>query len=218
MCQSGDSYILFHTLLRMTFNLSEHFKMHANIYRMAFIEVIEYEQANGELKGIYDHLIATRGKLADVHKIQSLNPPTVLSHMNLYKDIMFGPSPLKRYQREMIAVVVSSTNQCEYCVKHHAEALMHYWKSEARVEGLLKISGDAQLSTEDEALCIFSREVTLNPEIITKQKMDTLRKVGLDDRAILDATLVASYFNFVNRITLALGLQVNEKEVSGYKY
>lgn len=185
---------------------------------MAFIEVVEYEKATGELKGIYDHLIATRGKLADVHKIQSLNPPTVLSHMNLYKDIMFGSSPLKRYQREMIAVVVSSTNQCEYCVKHHAEALMHYWKSEVRITGLLKISEEAQLSREDEALCVFGREVTLSPELITKQKTDVLRQAGFDDRAILDATLVASYFNFVNRITLTLGLQVNEHEVSGYEY
>lgn len=185
---------------------------------MAFIEVIEYEEATGELRGIYDHLIATRGKLADVHKIQSLNPPTVLSHMNLYKDIMFGSSPLKRYQREMIAVVVSMTNQCEYCVKHHAEALKQYWKSDERVSGLLKMSEDARLDKNDTALCTFARDITLNPELITKQKLDVLRHTGFDDRAILDATLVVSYFNFVNRITLTLGLQVNEQEVSGYKY
>lgn len=185
---------------------------------MAFIQVIEHEQSSGELRGIYDHLVATRGKLADVHKIQGLNPPTVLSHMNLYKDIMFGHSPLKRYQREMIGVVVSSTNQCEYCVGHHREALNHYWKDDSRIDSLIQQSEHIQLSVPDKALCKFARDITLNPELSTQTKIDELRNKGLDDRAILDATLVASYFNFVNRIVLTLGLEVNHSEVTGYNY
>lgn len=185
---------------------------------MAFIEMIEHDQASAELRSIYDHLIATRGKLADVHKIQSLNPPTVLSHMNLYKDIMFGNSPLKRYQREMIAVVVSSLNQCEYCIKHHQEALMHFWKNEKKIIELIRQSETMNISDGDMALCKFAREVTLSPELITRQKIDNLRRMGLDDRSILDATLVVSYFNFVNRIVLALGLETNASEQAGYKY
>ena len=35
---------------------------------MAFIKVIEHTEAEGELKFIYDDLVAKRGKLADVHK------------------------------------------------------------------------------------------------------------------------------------------------------
>ena len=105
---------------------------------MAFIEVIGYEHSSGELSGIYHHIISTRGKLADVHTIQSLNPATILSHMNLYKDIMFGQSPLKRYQREMMAIVVSSANQCEYCLRHHSEALLNFWKDENKVNALIR--------------------------------------------------------------------------------
>ncbi len=185
---------------------------------MPFIKVINYDESSGELRGIYDHLITTRGKLADVHMIQSLNPATVLSHMNLYKDIMFGQSPLKRYQREMISVVVSVANQCEYCIKHHKEALMHYWKSESRLESLILQKEDLQLTSEDLALCVYAREITTQPELSTSQKTDALREAGLDDRAILDATLIISYFNFVNRMVLALGLEINESEISGYKY
>ena len=184
---------------------------------MAFIQVIEHEHSSGELRGIYDHLVATRGKLADVHKIQGLNPPTVLSHMNLYKDIMFGQSPLKRYQREMIGVVVSSVNQCEYCVKHHYEALNHYWKDDIRMASLLQQKYN-QLTETDRVLCEFALEITRNPELSTQQRIDNLRGCGLDDRAILDATLVASYFNFVNRIVLTLGLEINHSEISGYNY
>ncbi|MFZ6010785.1 MAG: peroxidase-related enzyme [Bacteroidota bacterium] len=185
---------------------------------MPYIQVIEHAESTGELRGIYDYLIATRGKLADVHKIQSLNPPALLSHMNLYKDVMFGQSPLKRYQREMLAVVVSQVNQCKYCMLHHREALMHYWKNEERVNYLLADSSAAQLSSEDKALCDFAKELTTGPDRVTSERIDALRSVGFEDRTILDATLVISYFNFVNRIVLALGLELNSSEIGGYKY
>ncbi len=185
---------------------------------MAYIEVIDYENAEGELKKIYDNLIESRGKLADVHKIQSLNPKTITSHMNLYMDIQFGQSPLKRYQREMIGVMVSHANGCAYCVMHHKEALLHYWKDEDKVHAMLGQSGDAQLSDSDNALCAYAQEVTINPSQSSPEKIEVLRKVGLDDRSILDATLVISYFNFVNRMVLALGLDINQDEITGYKY
>jgi hypothetical protein len=38
----------------------------------------------------------------------------MLDHRALYRTLMFGPSPLKRYQREMIGVVVAALNQCLY--------------------------------------------------------------------------------------------------------
>ncbi|MDX9910011.1 MAG: hypothetical protein RBS23_11175 [Mariniphaga sp.] len=48
--------------------------------------------------------------------------------------------------------------------------------------------------------------------------MQTLRDEGISDSVILDATLVVPYFNFVNRIVLALGLEVTDNEMKGYKY
>ena len=101
---------------------------------MAHIQVIEHHEAEGELKTIYDNLVKTRGKLAEVHKIQSLNPKSIVNHMDLYMTIMFGKSPLKRYQREMLGVVVSRANNCEYCQKHHLEALNFYWKDDEKAE------------------------------------------------------------------------------------
>ena len=44
---------------------------------MSKIEIIEYEDSTGLLKEIYDDLIRKRGKLAEVHKIQSLNPESI---------------------------------------------------------------------------------------------------------------------------------------------
>ena len=185
---------------------------------MAFIDVIEYANAEGELKEIYDDLIQSRGKLADVHTIQSQNPKSIVNHMDLYMTIMFGKSPLRRVQREMMAVVVSKANNCEYCQLHHAEAVNHYWKDDNKVEQLKMDFTKLDLSDTDRALCNMAWNLTLTPHANNKSTTSRLRKLGLNDRAILDATLVISYFNFVNRIVLGLGLEVNEEELKGYSY
>ncbi len=186
---------------------------------MPFIDVIQHENAEGRLKEIYDDLIKTRGKLAEVHKIQSLNPETIVAHMDLYMKIMYGKSPLKRYQREMIGVVVSANNHCAYCIKHHAEAVLFYWKDETKVKQLSTDFTQLDLDEKDALLCQLAKQLTQKPNFEGKAAfMEKLKSIGLSDRAILDATLVTAYFNFVNRMVLGLGVNLEADGGTGYKY
>ena len=61
---------------------------------MPNIPVIQPEEATGELKSIYDNLLQSRGQIAEVHKIQSLRPKSIVRHMELYMEIMFSKSDL----------------------------------------------------------------------------------------------------------------------------
>ncbi len=186
---------------------------------MPLIDVIEPEMAEGRLKEIYDDLSRSRGKVASVHKIQSLNPETIVAHMELYMKIMFGKSPLRRYQREMIAVVVSVHNDCLYCTRHHGEALQFFWKDEAKLEAFISNPAEVELSATDRKLCELAARLTDEPNYPNKAVLlDDIRATGLDDRAILDATLVIAYFNFVNRIVLGLGVELEADGGKGYKY
>jgi uncharacterized peroxidase-related enzyme len=186
---------------------------------MAHIKIIEHHEAEGELIEIYDHLVETRGKLAEVHKIQSLNPKSIVNHMDLYMTIMFGKSPLKRYQREMLGVVVSRANNCAYCQKHHLEALNFYWKDDEKAEKFRNNYQSVELNPTDSLLCDYAHHLTVNPTVDSKNKfIDPLKDFGLSDRAILDATLIISYFNFVNRMVLGLGVNLEQDGGSGYKY
>lgn len=185
---------------------------------MAFIEVISHEQSTDELKAIYDNLVKTRGKLADVHMIQSLNPKSIVNHMDLYMTIMFGKSPLKRVQREMMAVVVSSANDCDYCQLHHAAAVNHYWKDDLKTEQLKRDYTKLNLTDVERTLCNMAWDLTKSPHASNEPYVKKLKESGLTDRAVLDAVLVISYFNFVNRMVLGLGVAVNEEEINGYEY
>lgn len=185
---------------------------------MPHIEVIQPEQAEGYLKEIYDDLTKSRGKVAEVHKIQSLNPKSIVNHMDLYMTIMYGRSPLKRVKREMMAVVVSKANNCQYCQIHHVEAVQHYWKDEDKCRQLMEDYTQLELSEVDMLLCDLAWHLTKSPSEATKDRfIEPLRKLGLNDRAILDATLVIAYFNFVNRIVLHLGVNL-EEQPGGFKY
>jgi alkylhydroperoxidase family enzyme len=81
---------------------------------MAHIRQIPPAEATGLLKRIYDEAIARAGKVFGILRIQSLNPPALEAGMGMYKAIMYGPSPLSRARREMLATVVSRANDCFY--------------------------------------------------------------------------------------------------------
>ena len=185
---------------------------------MAFIKVIQPENATGKLASIYEDLISSRGKLAEVHKIQSLNPESIVKHMDLYMELMYGKSPLRRYQREMLGVVVSLTNKCEYCQIHHLEALKNFWTESNHLEHFISGNWKTFLSEKDLNLCFYAENLTREPSANERKKwIEDLKKTGCDDREILDASLIISYFNFVNRLVLGLGVDL-EKEPGGYNY
>jgi uncharacterized peroxidase-related enzyme len=186
---------------------------------MARVFIVEYKESTGRLREIYEDIIAKRGKLAEVHKIQSLRPESIIHHMDLYLGVMFSKSELSRAEREMMAVIVSVTNGCEYCRLHHSEALEHYWKDNGRIQHLIKDPHLANLSHRESKLCDFARKLTIEPEsFIDPESLDNLKRIPLTDSAILDATMVVAYFNFVNRIVLALGVESSESEVHGYRF
>lgn len=54
------------------------------------------------------------GSSIPILRVQSINPPVSGGDVNLYRAVMFGPSPLTRRQREMLAVVVAAALDCHY--------------------------------------------------------------------------------------------------------
>ncbi len=81
---------------------------------MAWIRMIDEAEARGRFKKLVARIAGKSGKIDNILKIHSLNPPSLEGHYELYKTLMYGRSPLSRVQREMIAVVVSTANECHY--------------------------------------------------------------------------------------------------------
>lgn len=64
----------------------------------------------------------------------------------------------------------------------------------------------AVLEPRDRALLAYVDQVTRHAWRCSPQDLDELRGHGFDDRAILQINLIASFFNYVNRVADGLGV------------
>ena len=81
--------------------------------RPAWIRTVGPGQADGELADVYRRIGAS-DRADHVIRVHSLHPAGMEGHIDLYRSLMFGSSPLSRRQREAVAVVVSAANDCFY--------------------------------------------------------------------------------------------------------
>ncbi len=81
---------------------------------MAWIKTVSDDAADGPLAKIYADARRRAGKVYQILKIQSLNARSLRASMGLYQATTIAESPVPRSLREMIATVVSRTNDCYY--------------------------------------------------------------------------------------------------------
>lgn len=175
---------------------------------MTWVETIAPEEAQGELAEVYKAIGSARGGIAEVHRVQSLNPRALRAHLDLYKAVVFARSSLSRVARERIAVTVSAANRCAYCVAHHGEALRQLGDDGSLVAALGRGEIPDALPAADRALLEWAHRAAREPWASTEAAIIELRALGFDERSILDAALTVAYFSFVNRLVLLLGVEV----------
>ncbi len=81
---------------------------------MAFINIFNFEDSSGLLKKEYEKGIRRAGRLWKVLTIQSQTPEILQDSMRLYGSTMHGNSKISRFNRELLAVITSISNECEY--------------------------------------------------------------------------------------------------------
>jgi uncharacterized peroxidase-related enzyme len=64
----------------------------------------------------------------------------------------------------------------------------------------------APISEQDRVMLDYAAQITRDATRISPEDHARLRDAGFDDRAILQITLIASWFNYINRVADALGV------------
>jgi alkylhydroperoxidase family enzyme len=77
---------------------------------------------------------------------------------------------------------------------------------EGLVEALKADYRSAPISNQDRVMLEYVEQITRDATRISPDFHDRLRAVGFDDRGILQITLIASWFNYINRVADALGV------------
>jgi len=77
---------------------------------------------------------------------------------------------------------------------------------EALIQALSEDHRQAPISAQERAMLDYVVQLTKDATRISRDDHVRLRAVGFDDKAILQITLIASWFNYINRVADALGV------------
>ena len=178
---------------------------------MSWIKTIRYSKADSKLKRIYNRIKGPNDNIDNVLMIHSLRPHTLVGHMTLYKSVLHHTgNTLPKWYLEAIGVYVSYLNHCDYCVEHHSAGLKRLLNNKERSTLFFKaIARDNLKSFFDakySAGINYAKKLTLSLIKVNETDVKLLQQVGFTDGEILEINQVTSYFNYVNRSVLGLGV------------
>jgi uncharacterized peroxidase-related enzyme len=77
---------------------------------------------------------------------------------------------------------------------------------EALIDALKQDYTTAPISQQERVMLDYVVKLTKDATKVWKDDHDCLRAAGFDDKAILQITLIASWFNYINRVADSLGV------------
>lgn len=139
------------------------------------------------------------GFINNLFKILPLNSEQYIGFLNFKNSLFNENCYLSDKDKEMIGVVVSATNSCNYCLTTHGDALRGLSKDPIWADKISYNYRSAELTLKERALCDYAFFVTKYPDEIDEKQVEKLREVGFSDNEILEAAFIAGFFNFTNR-------------------
>ncbi len=149
------------------------------------------------------------GLLPNVLAAYSHDPQQLEAFTGFYNTLMLAESGISKLERELIAVVVSSQNECFYCLTAHGAAVREYSQDPALGELMVMNYRVADLSPRHRAMLDFAYKLTVNPQDMNDTDRQSLRDVGFSEKDIWDIASVAGFFNMTNRVASAVDMQPN---------
>lgn len=149
------------------------------------------------------------GIVPNVLKSYASRPEKLKTFVSFYNELMLGESGLSKLEREMIAVVVSSTNHCFYCVVAHGQAVRQLSGDPELGEMLAINYRVAELEPRQRVMLDFAYKMTTSPAELGDQDRQNLRDVGFSDDEIFDIADTAGFYNMSNRVATAVDMMPN---------
>ena len=178
---------------------------------MAWIKTVEYEDATGKLKTLYDRVKGPDNNVDNIMMSHSLRPHSMEGHMAMYKKVLHHTgNTIPKWFLETLGVWVSRLNDCDYCVEHHFAGLARLLEDDAKASGIraaieARDVDAAPLDERQKMAMVYARALTNDPGGMQEEIVHRMRDVGWDDGEILEINQVSAYFNYANRTVLGLG-------------
>jgi uncharacterized peroxidase-related enzyme len=170
-----------------------------------YVNEIEESQADPHLRELYRGIEQRLGFIPHYFKALGAMPKVIEAQQKMNEAVM-GDGALSTVVKEQIAVVVSGINASAYCMFIHMELLQRFGVEKALARKLTTDYENAAGEPNVKALFRFADKLTRRPFDIEEEDIETVKKAGWDDAAVRETVLTVAYFNYVNRVSLGLGL------------
>jgi AhpD family alkylhydroperoxidase len=93
---------------------------------MTTVKMVEHDQASDEVRAVYDEIMAAKGIdfVPNFWKTVATHPP-MLKQLWSEIQLVMTDGALNPLIKEMIAIAVSATNGCDYCINSHTAAAIN---------------------------------------------------------------------------------------------
>ncbi len=150
-----------------------------------------------EINNVFSKIQSERGKVASIHTAFQAFPKGVEAHFNFYKSIILDDDvPLRRSEREFLALETSKINKCAYCIGHHEEAYERY-------------SSDEISEIRQQLFRELASTLSLRPWMSSSLENKFIEN-GFLASEWQHAVMVVSYFNLANRCAYATGIELEK--------
>jgi uncharacterized peroxidase-related enzyme len=141
-------------------------------------------------------------------RLGSLLPSIAHEWSRLERSVAMTTSSLTPAERQLSALVVSTINASAYHVRLITDELGRLDVPDWIVKAVRRAPGwPASDDDRLDIITLFSARLTRSPRLMVEEDVIRLRTVDLTDHDIVDLANLVSYYNYVNRIAVSLGLR-----------
>jgi uncharacterized peroxidase-related enzyme len=172
---------------------------------MPYVSEVDEAQADSPLRNLYGQIEQGLGFVPHYYKALGAMPDVIDAQLRLSAAIM-NDGGLTKVVKEQIGVVVSGINSSSYCIAIHMELLRRFGIEKPIGRKLSTDYENAPVEPRVKALFRFADKLTRRPVDIEDQDIEAVKREGWDEAALRETVLTVAYFNYVNRVSLGLGL------------
>ena len=138
-------------------------------------------------------------------------PDELRAFMAYHDAVMEREGGLSKADREMIVVVTSGDNDCQYCVVAHGAILRIRAKNPMIADQVAINYRKADITDRETAMLDFALKVSRDSRSINEDDRERLRSHGFSDDDIWDIAAITAFFGMSNRLANFLSMRPNDE-------
>jgi uncharacterized peroxidase-related enzyme len=174
---------------------------------MARIRPLERREVDVASRAVFDRFEQQRGNVPNMFRTMARRPElmaTAEAHMRA----IFGTGTVPERLKEMLAVRVSQINECDYCCASHMALAEKQGVSRELLEAMYHIDAHASAFTAAERAALTLAERMTTDSHGVDEDVWAEVQAHFDDGQIVELAAVIGLFNYFNRFSDALGIDV----------